>query len=210
MRARRKLMVVAVAAVAAMLVAGVAFATIPDAGGAIHGCYARSGGTLRVIDTTIGGCKSSETSLSWNVQGPAGPAGPQGPAGAQGPSGPAGPEGTSHAYLATAHDAPVGLDTYSQVITTDVPDGTYAISAQIATTTSIFSTPAVSCLLSIDGSSIAQTQSGADSTSPTTLPIDWAATLGGGTNQVSVLCESTDNATTARVNLTLLKVDALN
>src|SRR6187431_2739285 len=38
---------------ATLLVAGLAWATIPDAGGTIHACYSRSGGTLRVIDATV-------------------------------------------------------------------------------------------------------------------------------------------------------------
>ena len=35
-----------------------------------------------------GSCRSGETALSWNVQGPTGPAGPAGPQGPQGPAGP--------------------------------------------------------------------------------------------------------------------------
>ena len=119
---RRKWTVGAVA-VAAMLVAGgVAYATIPDSGGTIHGCYARSGGSLRVIDAGVTNCKSTETSLDWNVQGQQGPQGaqgPQGPAGQQGapgppgsrgpagPPGPTGASGLSHAYAASTTLVPV-------------------------------------------------------------------------------------------------------
>jgi hypothetical protein len=43
---------VALTIVGALLVAGgIAYATIPDAGGVIHGCYQKNQGTLRVIDT---------------------------------------------------------------------------------------------------------------------------------------------------------------
>ena len=70
-----------------VLVAGVAYATIPDASGVIHACYSKSGGSLRVIDASVTTCKSGETSLSWSVQGIPGPQGPQGPAGPQGPQG---------------------------------------------------------------------------------------------------------------------------
>ena len=52
------------------------YATIPDSGGTIHGCYAKSGGSLRVIDAGVTNCKSTETSLDWNVQGQQGPQGP--------------------------------------------------------------------------------------------------------------------------------------
>ena len=96
-------LVLAVTVVVALTAAGVAFATIPDSSGVIHGCYTKSGGSLRVIDASVTSCKSGETELDWNVQGPAGPkgdtgppgpAGPTGPAGQTGPQGPQGPAGT--------------------------------------------------------------------------------------------------------------------
>jgi hypothetical protein len=49
---------------------GVAFATIPDSSGTIHGCYGPQG-NLRVVDSAAG-CRNSETALSWNQQGPPG------------------------------------------------------------------------------------------------------------------------------------------
>ena len=67
--------------------AGVAYATIPDSAGAIHGCYAKSSGALRVIDDSAASCKASESSLSWSVSGPPGVPGPVGPAGPPGPTG---------------------------------------------------------------------------------------------------------------------------
>ena len=87
---------------ATLLVAGLAWATIPDASGTIHACYSRSGGTLRVIDASVTTCKQGETSLSWKTEGDPGPAGPTGPAGPAGPTGPAGPAG------ATGSEGPVG------------------------------------------------------------------------------------------------------
>ena len=78
---------VGLTAVAALTIgASVAFGAIPDSGGVIHACY-KSNGDLRLIDTAAGNdgtCKSQETALAWNQQGPAG---------AQGPAGPAGPPG---------------------------------------------------------------------------------------------------------------------
>jgi hypothetical protein len=90
----RRVGVAALAVVAAGLAAGgVAYATIPDSGGVIHGCYGKSG-DLRVIDPSAGGaCRSSETPVSWSQTGPQGPQGLPGPAGAQGPAGPAGAAG---------------------------------------------------------------------------------------------------------------------
>jgi hypothetical protein len=92
-QARRTPKLLLAAAVAALLalVGGVAYATIPDSEGVVHACYSKSGGGLRVIDATVVGCKASETSLTWNQQGPAGPEGPAGQIGPPGPAGPPGP-----------------------------------------------------------------------------------------------------------------------
>ena len=101
------------------LFAGVAYATIPGSDGVIRGCYAKSGGTLRVIDSSVTNCKSSETALNWNVAGPAGPAGadgapgpagPVGPAGADGARGPAGPVGPAGADGAPGPVGPAGAN----------------------------------------------------------------------------------------------------
>ena len=76
-----------VAAVVLALGATYAYASIPDSGGVIHGCYV-SNGQLRVIDPSNGGaCKNSETGLNWSQTGPQGPQGVQGPQGLQGPKG---------------------------------------------------------------------------------------------------------------------------
>lgn len=57
----------------------------------IRACAQKENGQLRVV--ADGDCRLSESSLEWNVEGPAGPAGPQGPAGPAGPTGPVGPAG---------------------------------------------------------------------------------------------------------------------
>jgi hypothetical protein len=151
MKAGRRRIPAALATAAGVLlvVAGVAHATIPDSSGAIHGCYARSGGSLRVIDASVTNCKAGETSLDWNVQGqrgpqgpqgadgpagPSGPQGPQGPTGSQGSTGPQGPSGLSHGYLVSSNQVPVAqFPAFSNVgsIASD-PDGTYMIWAQIS------------------------------------------------------------------------------
>jgi hypothetical protein len=67
------------------VVAGtIAFASIPDSVGVIHGCFKTQSGQLRVIDAATAQCSPSETAISWNQ---IGPQGPQGPAGPQGPPG---------------------------------------------------------------------------------------------------------------------------
>ena len=63
--------------VAAAIGAGIAWATIPDAGGVIHGCYKKKSGALRVIEDTALCNAKSEQSLQWNQTGPQGPKGDQ-------------------------------------------------------------------------------------------------------------------------------------
>jgi hypothetical protein len=75
-----------------MVVAGVAYAAIPDSAGVIHGCYATKSGALRVIDTSAK-CANGELALNWSQQGPKGDSGAVGPAGAAGPQGPQGDPG---------------------------------------------------------------------------------------------------------------------
>jgi hypothetical protein len=116
-----------VVATIALVVAlgGVAWASIPDASGEIHGCYGVVGegritseAYLRLIDPDGNGvagstaCRAGEAGLTFNATGPTGPAGPtgpegprgapgiglrglQGPAGSQGPAGPQGPSGVA-------------------------------------------------------------------------------------------------------------------
>jgi len=96
------------AGAALVLVAGTttaAFASIPGSGGVISGCYAKSGGALRVIDSSVTACKVGETSLNWNQQGPQGPAGPKGDTG---PAGPAGPKGDTGATGPKGDTGPAG------------------------------------------------------------------------------------------------------
>lgn len=76
-----------------------AWASIPDSGGVIHGCYkpqANGSNTpLGVIDTALsnGRCPNGDTEVDWNQTGPQGPQGPAGATGATGPTGPIGPQG---------------------------------------------------------------------------------------------------------------------
>src|SRR5215203_3342692 len=102
-----------VVVIVAVVAGSAAFAAIPDAGGVIHGCYVKSGGSIRVIDATVTNCKSTETSLDWNQHGQPGVPGPQGPTGAAGPKGDTG---------ATGATGPQGLkgDTGSGVMKTIV------------------------------------------------------------------------------------------
>jgi hypothetical protein len=53
------------------LAGGIAYASIPDSGGLIHGCYMKKNGALRVIDSEAGAaCNAKkELSLNWNQAG---------------------------------------------------------------------------------------------------------------------------------------------
>jgi hypothetical protein len=75
-----------VIAACVLAIGGVAYATIPD-NGVISACYLKSGGTLRVVDATTSKCSPKETSLNWNVQGPAGEDGEDGEDGVDGAPG---------------------------------------------------------------------------------------------------------------------------
>jgi hypothetical protein len=77
------------ATVLAVLIAGAAvYGSIPASNGVITGCYKKSGGALRIIDTALESCTSNnELSVNWNQVGPRGPAGPQGAMGTPGPQG---------------------------------------------------------------------------------------------------------------------------
>lgn len=99
------------AAVAALAVAGIAYASIPDGSGVIHGCYSKPSkpgtppGSLRVVDTGAGqSCDANEVPLTWNQQGQRGTTGPQGPQGSAGPAGPTGPAGPAGAAGPTYFD----------------------------------------------------------------------------------------------------------
>jgi hypothetical protein len=63
--------------------AGVAAGAIPDSGGTIHGCYTKTGGILRVVDTDRNQhCISAvENDISWGQRGPQGDTGPAGTTG---------------------------------------------------------------------------------------------------------------------------------
>ena len=97
-----------------ILAGGVAYASIPDSNGVIHGCYLKVLGTLRVIDSPSQHCNSSfEVPIQWNQQGVPGTNGAAGPAGPTGPTGAAstvgGPTGAAGATGPTGPTGPTGL-----------------------------------------------------------------------------------------------------
>jgi len=74
-------------AVVLVLVAAAALvrASIPDASGVLHGCFAKNNGQLRLIDLAAGDhCNPNEVEVNWNAVGPQGVQGPPGPPGLSG------------------------------------------------------------------------------------------------------------------------------
>jgi hypothetical protein len=141
---RKRIWLVAATIVATLGLVAFAQAAIPGADGVINGCYNKTTGNLRVVDSGSP-CTNAESALSWNQAGTQGQPGPQGP---QGPS------GSSHAYhdrgssllpsdgsanLAGVHNLPAGnyvvmvsvsvyqADTYPMVCSLREADGTYIV-----------------------------------------------------------------------------------
>jgi hypothetical protein len=120
------------------LAAGTAWASIPDSGGVIHGCYKTDNGKLRVVDSSSAGCGTDESSLSWNQTGPQGATGPVGP---QGPAGPT--RADERYYLASTFAdrstwLPIRVGTFSDVVssttrivTAHLAAGNYTVAAQV-------------------------------------------------------------------------------
>ncbi len=130
---RRHLVAYLALVVALAATGGVAYSSIPDAGGVIHSCYDTSTGALRVIDSDAGGvCRGGETALDWNQKGQPGPPGLAGPAGSAGAAGPQGPAGLVTTYGRSAAgplDLPEPGDTKT-VATLTVPRGSYVITGK--------------------------------------------------------------------------------
>jgi hypothetical protein len=107
--------------VLACLAAGVAYASIPDSSGVIHGCYTNNQ-VLRVIDSATQTCAMNETALNWNQTGPQGPAGPTGA------TGPAGADGAPAIALWAVVSSAGTLTHGSHVVTvTHLSTGTYEV-----------------------------------------------------------------------------------
>jgi hypothetical protein len=85
--------------IAALITAGIAYATIPDGNKVFTACMLKGVGSVRLIDTSLPAsnfmshCTAYETQVTWNQGGGQGPKGPTGPAGTAGPTGPQGPTG---------------------------------------------------------------------------------------------------------------------
>ena len=106
---RRAWWVVLGVLVGALVGGSVAYASIPDSSGIIHGCYQKNIGNLRVVDPSTDACRPSEVGLDWNQTGPTGAAGPTGPKGGTGATGRTGPTGSGGPTGATGPTGPAGI-----------------------------------------------------------------------------------------------------
>jgi hypothetical protein len=123
----------------AVTAAAVAYASIPDSTGAIHGCYSGNGskqqnGTpLNIIDSDAASCSRGQTPVTWNAVGQQGPSGPSGASGPSGPSGATGPTGPSNAYTNYGSGSFQGIgegDTQT-VASVTLPIGKYTLSGWV-------------------------------------------------------------------------------
>jgi hypothetical protein len=104
----------------AVALGGVAYATIPDGNGTIHGCYDTQDGALRIIDPSSQTCPAGQAAISWNQTGPAGAAGGIGPAGP--------PGGDANVNVHELSDAgPYTLTTRQAIAALALPAGSYTV-----------------------------------------------------------------------------------
>src|SRR4051812_22172147 len=76
--------VVPAAVVGTLAMGGVAFASMPDSGRAIDGCYDKSGGSPRGTESSRRNCDKAQPGLNWNLSGPRGASGTDGTPGSSG------------------------------------------------------------------------------------------------------------------------------
>jgi hypothetical protein len=199
--------------VCALAVTSIVRATIPDASGVIHGCYAKSGSAIYVIDAAVTTCKNGDTALAWNEQGPSGPVGPTGPTGATGPTGPIGPsdaflkddQGSFSSQNLDGNDFK-DIDTLSQL-----PAGSYVFNATL-TFVGGMSFATVQCILQTGDnhflSSAVQSTVGGSANSFGTMTIGSAATFAA-TTDVKTSCRSSGVASSQPSSLTAIRVATL-
>ena len=158
---------------------GIAYASIPDSAGGIHGCYQKANGSLRVVDTEAGGkCSSTENLLQWNQSGPAGPRGP------------------SDAYLASDGGKPISL-TGTTLVSVTLPAGNYTLIAKTGVY-SLTSADIVDCFLQAGTTTLDEDEVRVDGLSTTNDDNEFIDLIGvvslASASTVSVVCTSSSSA----------------
>jgi hypothetical protein len=172
-------------AIVGLTLGGIAYASIPDSGDVIHGCYQTNKGDLRVIDNASAQCRNNESRLDWNAQGPPGPA------------------GSSHAFQASV-DTAIVHETPTTLVTLEVPTGNYVVFGK----TTLFSDPvSASCSLLGGASELDRTSWTNDNTETIsvqgTVHLENAATL-------SLQCATATKSEARNIQLLAITVDAIN
>jgi hypothetical protein len=183
-----------------LVAAGIAYATIPDSGGVIHGCYAKKDGAVRVVDPGAGGAcdPKKEAALDWNQ------------------TGPQGPTGTSHGYysyggLLAATTLGGSFAKVGEL--TGLGPGTYVVSAR-GLVEDLPNNQEAECKLVAGGSDVQETLVDTFAVGSPRLPftLSAAATLTV-PGSIETDCESNDTAGFAfalDVSMTAVAVDVLN
>jgi hypothetical protein len=222
LRSRRAVAVGLVALAVSAGAATLAYASIPDGNGVIHGCYSVNGqgqvdgsASLRVIDpasTNPNGqaCKSNERALDWNQTGPTGARGPTGPTGQAGPTGPQGPEGSGHAFIASGN-VTIHHNLATVATLTGLPAGDYLVWSPVFVIFDDESGTNDVCEWRINGSQIVLAEGDtfmfdehddafgrADMSGHVTLPTD--------NSTIEVLCDANTDGAEAHGQITALKV----
>jgi hypothetical protein len=100
------------AALVLVLAVAATLAWAQDGETMFYACVNNSSGTIFMVASDQA-CKTNETRIVWNQEGPMGPAGPPGPHGEAGPPGPQGlqgPQGTAGPQGPTGLQGPAGVD----------------------------------------------------------------------------------------------------
>jgi hypothetical protein len=200
---------VALVIVGALTVGGIAYATIPDGGGVIHGCYLKGLGTLRVIDTGKSQtCSSFETPLAWNQTGPQGSQGPTGATGATGSTGATGATGPSDVYSVDGYGSQKNLPIASWVTlatTPTLPAGSYVVQGEAEAENTQSLDTDYNCDL-VDSSNTEYQSSRADGPGWVTIPVQTVITLTS-PDTISLQCIAANQALSEAFNWKLAAIE---
>jgi len=203
---RMRLLLALGVSAAAFGVAGAVQASIPDSAGVIHGCYSKKDGSLRVIDTGLGGtCDAKkEAQLDWSQTGPTGPQGPVGPA------------GTSHGYY--SYGGLLGFTvlggSWAKVgELTGLPAGTYVVTAR-GLVEDLPNDEEAECRLFAGGGDVQDTLVDTFAVGSPRLPFTLSAAVTlSASGSIETDCDSNDSggfAAALDVSMTAVAVDAVN
>lgn len=197
-RSHRAWSVAAGIIVCGLVAGGVALATIPDSNGVLHGCYQKSSGNLRIIDTSVANCRPSETAISWNATGPAGDVGPRGP---------------SNAFYKDQSDTfgseSLNLNTFIKTVTLSLPAGSYVVNATAAFGSGV-AFNVVQCQIQWTGGSGPAVQGtiGGSANSFLVMPLMSPVTLAA-TDDVSIACRGGSDVNTQPSAITAIQVETV-